>query len=173
MSDEPLRGADPVNGELEVGYNHHFERRWHGYELLGRAVLVLVTAAGLAGLLGSGPYSHRTIEAGGLAVDFEPIARWNTPTQVTVHIRPTDAMATADLRLDSNFVEPMGLQGSVPTGLAEAADGRGFILSVAIAPGAKEALVRLHARPTQMGPIHLAVRLGDAQPLRWTQYVLP
>ena len=176
MSDkEIVRGADPVNGELEVGYDSPFELRWHRYELLGRVVLVIVMAAGLAGLLGSGPYSHRTLNSpsGALTVDFEPVARWDTPTQVTLHIRRPAGSGVAELRLDSNFMEPLGLQGTVPLNVAEAARGGGLTVMVATAPDQTEAFVRLHAKPTQIGPIALTVQVGDEPPLRWTQYVLP
>ena len=135
---------------------------------------MVVIIAGIAGLLGSGPYSHRSLNSPNhdLTVDFEPIARWDTPTQITLHIRRTDTSAV-DLHLASNFIEPMGLQGSLPTGVVEAAKGAGILVTVSMSPDQSESLVRLHAKPTQIGPIDLAVQIGDDPPLKWTQYVLP
>ncbi len=175
--DQAMLGATQVNGELEVGADQRFEEAWHRYEVVGRALLVLVAIAGLAGLLGSGPLSHRTVVApsGLLAVDFEPIARFGTPTQITVHIRPRSgdgSPQTAELHIDSNFVEPMGLQGTLPVALAARAEGGGLTLIIAMAAD-RDAFVRLKARPTEMGPIPLTVSVDGGEPLRWTQYILP
>ncbi len=176
-----LRGADPVNDELEVGFNSRFEERWHRYELAGRVVLGVVVAAGLAGLLGSGPFSHRRTvsKTGGIAaVDFEPIARFGTPTQVTVHIRPGMGGAApqgrrVDLRLSSAFVEPFGLSGSHPAALQERAAGGDVVMTLVTQDDGQDALVRVTGKPSQVGPIHLSVQLGHDAPVRFTQFVLP
>lgn len=72
-----MQGADRVNGELEVGFDQTFERRWRWVERGGYVFLGLFVAAGLAGLFGHGPYNHRTRTTPelGLTVDFEPITR--------------------------------------------------------------------------------------------------
>lgn len=57
---EQTRGAAPVNGDLEVGYDERFERRWYDCQIVALPCMATFLLACLAGLLGGGPYSHRT-----------------------------------------------------------------------------------------------------------------
>ncbi len=170
-----MQGADRINGEFEVGYDQPFERNWTRAEIVGRFVMVAFVGAGLAGLLGRGPYSHKTERSAesALAVDFEPIARSQAPTQVTFHIdNPTDA-ATMDLFLGSNTVEPMGLQRILPAPVTTKAVPDGLTLTLAIPPGARNAEVRLMLEPSTIGENQLIAQLAGHDPIRWTQFVMP
>jgi hypothetical protein len=176
-----LRGADLVNDELEVGFNSAFETRWHLYELAGRLVLAAVVAAGLAGFLGSGPFSHRRDRPKGgsiTAIDFEPIARFGTPTQVTFHIKSgTGAVVpqgnSVELTLSTAFVEPFGLQGTQPAALQVSASRGDLKMTVLTQDTGEDALVRVTGKPSQVGPIWLTARIGNEAPVTFTQFVLP
>ena len=170
-----MQGADRVNDEFEVGFDEGFERRWLRAERVGQVVMVLFVAAGLAGLFGRGPFSHRTEQSpeSALAVDFEPIARSQAPTQVTFHIdNPTDA-PTLDLFIGTNSVEPMGLQRIMPAPVTTKAVTDGLVLTLAIPPGAKNTEIRLLMQPSSLGPNELIARLDGHAPIRWTQFVMP
>lgn len=171
---EPLRGAAAIDDELEVGFDQRFERRWHGSELAGQAIMVLVVAAGLAGLLGEGPFSHRRLHAPGTiaAVDFEPVARFETPTQITLHL-PGAGRQDVVLRLSSTFVEPFGLSKIVPAPMVSTAAGHEVLVHVALDGTATEHYVRLAGSPTEAGPLHLWAAVAGEPPVRWTQVVLP
>ncbi len=175
MSDEPLRGADRVNDELEVGYDEPFERRFHRAELAGRAFLVLVVALALSGLLGRGPFSHETVRTpgGGPSVDYEPVARYDTPTQVTLHLHPAPGQDTTTVAIDTGFIEPMGLTALQPTPLASVAHDGGLSLTFGVRPGPADTLVRLQLKPSVVGPVSLRATVDDAPPLEWTQVILP
>jgi hypothetical protein len=176
MADTPqLRGADPVNDELEVGFNQGFETGWHRAELIGRAVIVLVVAAGLAGLLGRGPFSHQSARTpdGLLSVDFEPVARFNTPTQVTLHVRPITGQDSVRLELSSTLVEPLGLQSIQPRPLWESARGGDVIARLAVPPDVPELFVRLHLLPAVAGIEAITARLDAGPRLRWSQFIVP
>ena len=172
---ERLRGADPINDELEVGFNQPFEKRWLRAEQVGRVVMVLFTAAGLAGLLGRGPYSHHTEKSAqsALAVDFEPIARANANTQVTFHLDNPTEQPTVDLFVSSNVVEPMGLERIVPNPLQSKVVKGGIILTMGVPSGTIDAQLRLILMPSELGPNQLEARLGDNAPLKWTQFIVP
>src|ERR1700712_514997 len=94
-----MQGADRINDELEVGFDHIFEARWLWAERVGRVVMLLFVAAGIGGLLGRGPYSHETttVPMSDLSVDFEPIARSQTGTQVTLHLQNPGSKSELDL----------------------------------------------------------------------------
>lgn len=170
-----MQGADKVNDELEVGFDEAFERRWSLAERVGRVVMVLVTAAGLAGLLGRGPYSHRTekIAESDLAVDFEPIARSQTGTQVTIHLNNPTSAPTVNLFISSNAVEPMGLQRILPQPVITKTVKDGLMLTIAVPPGSIDVDLRLMLMPVGIGSNELSAHLEGHSTLRWTQLVVP
>jgi len=175
-SDTPLRGAAPINNEFEVGYDEAFEKVWLRIALAGRVILGLVVAAGLAGLLGRGPFSHHTSSApdGAIKVDYEPVARFGTATQVTIHLdmRRFSAAPNITLHLSSTFVEPMGFHQALPQPLQEGAEGGGLTMTYPVRPTAGDILLRFVLSPTTLGPVHLSVNDG-MDTLRWTQIILP
>jgi hypothetical protein len=170
-----MQGADRVNDELEVGFDEKFERQWLWGQRAGRIVMAVCTAAGIAGLWGRGPLSHRTVATPGtgLKVDFEPIARSQTSTQVTLHLSNTTASANEALFIGSNTVEPMGLKQVIPAPVSTEILPDGLRMTVAIPPGTQDALIRLILMPTGIGENELAARLNDRQTLHWRQFVLP
>lgn len=171
-----MRGADPVNGEFEVGYHARFERGWHRAELAGRVVMVMFVGVAMSGLLGRGPFSHATdISAdGGLAVDFEPVARFATPTQITLHVRnESDAPREVAVFLQSHLVEPMGYSRAVPEPAGAEVSRAGMTLRFVVAPHQTDARIRLEAQPSGLGPVHLWADTGPGASVRWTQVVVP
>jgi len=176
MPDIPLRGADPVNDEFEVGYDAFFERSWLRAAIIGRVLLAIVMLAGLAGLLGRGPFSHRTVAdpSGTIKVDYEPIARYGTATQVTLHLDMRRLAEAPDVtvRLSSVFVEPMGFHQVLPQPMREAPDGGGLALTFPADRLQDDAMVRLMLTPDTVGAVQLLVRIGSIS-LHWQQVVLP
>jgi hypothetical protein len=168
----PVRGAAVVNNELEVGYDAAFESRWRHIELTSHVFMGVIVIAALGGVFGRGPLSHRTHQTpdGRLAVDFEPIARYGTSTQITMHLSP-DTLGTARVVLNSTLIEPMGLQQIIPSPKSSeaVADGIAFVFDVA--PRGDTA-VRFVIKPNDIGPIRLAVSQGAIH-LAWTQFILP
>ena len=118
---DPPRGASAVNDELEVGFDAKFEASWNRLERLGRWIMLLVVVTGLAGLLGAGPLDHRSLHAGGVSIDDQPIARFGTSTQITLHLPPDPTGRGTTVRFSSTFFEPLGVRGMVPRSASEAA----------------------------------------------------
>lgn len=179
MDAHHLVGAAPINGEIEVGFDQRFERRWHYYEIAGRVVMIIVVAAGLFGFLGSGPFSHQRVDFpyGRLAaIDFEPITRFDTTTQVTFHLRPDageQAAGIVRVRLSSNTIEPFGLQHTHPASEQQEAANGDVIMTVPVDARGKDDLIRIIGRPTQFGPIHMTVQIDGGPAHHWTQFALP
>jgi hypothetical protein len=174
-----MRGADPVNDELEVGYDEPFELRWFALERAGHLLMLVFVGAALAGLMGHGPFSHRSLAAsdGSLRVDYEPVARFGTPTQITLHLSsppdPAGARPEAAVHIGTPAVEPLGLQQVIPQPLRTIVEADGMTMIFPVPPGQTDLLVRLQARPTATGPIAVTAHEGSGRPLRWTQYILP
>ena len=170
-----MQGADKVNDELEVGFNEAFEKRWFRAEQIGRVVMVVFVAASLAGLLGRGPYSHQTEKSDdlSLAVDFEPVARSQTGTQVTFHLKNATDQPALTLFIGEKLVEPMGLGRILPQPIKTQAVRGGLLLTIAVPPDTADARVRLMLMPVDIGEENLVARLGDHPALHWTQVVVP
>jgi hypothetical protein len=167
-----LRGATTVNDELEVGFDERFEEGWSRLQFVGRIVMSLVLATGLAGYLGGGPLDHARVGhplAG--AVDYQPIARFGTPTQVTLHLPPATGETTT-VTLSSTFVEPFGLQSIAPLPVRQSSERGALTLTFDRRPGGLDDLVRLHGKPARIGPIALVADMRDTT-LRFSTFVLP
>jgi hypothetical protein len=109
----------------------------------------------------------------GLNVDFEPIARSQTATQVTLHLTNTTASPTEALFIGSNTVEPMGLKQMMPQPVSTEILPDGLLLTTAIPPGTRNAPFRLMLTPIGIGANELVARLNGGLPLRWQQFILP
>ena len=170
-----MQGADKVNGELEVGFDEAFEKRWRRAEQAGRIVMVVFVVASLIGLLGRGPYSHQTkkLDDLSLAVDFEPVARSQTGTQVTFHLKNSTDQPTLNLFIGSKMIEPMGLQRILPQPVTTQAVPGGLLLAIAVPPQTGDASLRLVLMPVDIGRTELVARLQGHASLHWTQVVVP
>lgn len=170
-----MDSVERINDEFEVGFDPVFEDRWHRVEVIGRFVMGGFVLLAFLGFLGRGPFSHHSQAApdGSLSVDYEPVARYGTATQVTLHLRPLSGESRVDVWINAKFVEPLGLQRILPRPLREQAGYGGMELSFAIPPGERDALVRLVAEPATVGPVTLTAHLGDHEGLRWTQFIVP
>ena len=170
-----MQGADRVNEELEVGFDQPFEKKWLRAEQVGRVVMVLFVAASIAGLLGRGPYSHSTQKSAdaSTAVDFEPVARSQTGTQVTFHINNESGAPSVNLFIGAKLIEPMGLLHILPQPVSTHAVPGGLLLTVAVPAHTHDAAVRLMLMPVGIGPEYLVAQQEGHDVLHWTQFVVP
>ena len=175
MDTATLQGADRVNGELEVGYDARFEGRWAWAERAGRLVMVLFVSAGVAGLFGRGPLSHHTntVPGADMSVDYEPITRVQTDTQITLHVRNDSDSPVMKVLVSTQLVEPMGLQRILPQPQAEAVQGNGLALSFEVPPGTKDGHIRFVVQPAGVGPVPLSAQIVGHPAVHWTQLALP
>ena len=86
-----------------------------------------------------------------LAVDFEPIARYWTTSQITPHLssdvpatgtQSVSGSSTARLVLNSDLVEPMGLQQIIPRPMSSEAVAGGVAFVFNVPSGKQRAAVR-------------------------------
>jgi hypothetical protein len=170
------QAVTPVFREIDIGVDDGFEHSFYRVSLVARSLMAAFVVASLAGLFGRGPLSHATsVSADGhLSVDFEPIARDSTGTQIIFHLRglPPDA-TRALLRISAKVVAPMGLASARPAPVRMLGGNQQIGLEFALLPDHADTLIRLQVEPKQIGPIHLRARLDDGAELRWTQFVMP
>ncbi len=172
----PLRGASLINDDFEVGFDARFEAAWSRVEKGGRIVMFLAVLAGLAGFLGAGPFDHARVGDLGStrgAVDFEPIARFGTATQITLHLPPDTAGRVASVHLSKGFVEPMHVEDGVPRAALQLAEDGGLVAMVRSVRTPEHNLIRFVGKPSTLGLVPLRITVGDGPPLRFSVFVLP
>lgn len=165
-----------MSEEIKAGFHPGFEHGWHRAELLGRAAMVLIVGATLAGLLGGGPVSlwTRTVKAGGLKVEYAPIVRFGTPTGFSVRAAAAPGQDKVAIIFPADIVASYGLQSVFPQPLEWAAGERDIRLVFQVQPDAREATVQVGGMPaTEGGMMRLSARLDDGSAVRWRQVSLP
>lgn len=189
-TEKPLRGADAVNDELEVGYNEKFELRWHATQLVGLICMVVFLSACAAGLFGRGVFSHRSRASadGSLRVDFEPIARESTGTQLTFHVsNMADKPIPVVIYVSSHAAEPLGLDHTLPLPQSAVVSDRGIRFRFMIGAHQADSKIRFATMPTAFGFAHVrAWRVADpdladnqgsmpdpAATIEWSQLIMP
>ncbi len=162
--------------EIRAGFYPGFERGWRRMELLGRALMLLMVGATLAGLLGGGPVSPWTRKAtdGALEVEYAPVVRFGTPTGLTLRVPAPPGGDRAAVTLPGSLVERFGLQGINPRPAESQAAADGSMrLVFPVQPGAREAVVQLGGMPAGGGVMRLWARLDEGARASWSQLVLP
>ena len=171
-----MRRFDSINDEIQVGYDARFEQRWRIVEIAGRIVMLLVVGAALFGLLGRGPYSHRSTSsaASGLTMDFEPVTRFGVQSMLTLHLHPLSCGDGATIWLSNKFIEPMGLLRTTPLASSTTPRPDGIALHFPLDPRhCQGAEVRLFAEPSGIGFLTLQARLDHRAILPATLFVVP
>lgn len=187
---EPLRGADAVNDELEVGYNEQFESLWYVTQVVGLVCMVVFLCACAGGLLGRGIFSHRTrVSAdGSLHVDYEPVAREGTGSQVTFHVsNMQDKPVPVVIYVSSQAAEPLGLDHTLPMPQSAVVGDHGIMFRFMIGPHQTDSKIRFATMPAAFGFAHVrAWRVADpslvdnqgsmpdpAATVEWSQLIMP
>ena len=133
----------------------------------------LIVILGIAGGFGAGPLDHaRAGQAKSGAVDYQPIARFGAPTQITLHLPPVMRDSQMVVTISSSFLEPFGLQAISPQPVSQSSDEGREQLTFNVSGGGIDNYVRLHGMPAQIGPIPLSIQM-PGKFLRVRTWVLP
>src|SRR4051794_29562988 len=108
-------------GDLELGSDMRFERRWWKAERVLWGFLGLFLACGAAGLFGRGWLSKATTAppGAGLEVRYERVTRSQTPALLEIRLGAA-AIQSGRVRLHANadLLRRLGVQQTVPRPLA-------------------------------------------------------
>lgn|GEM_PF-6638456 len=89
--------------ELDIEEDIEHERIKWKVERIGWIILLVITAAALAGLLGSGPFSSRTLENDSFTLKYNSIERYESPTTLEIDTKfsPTSEFS---VRINDQFL---------------------------------------------------------------------
>src|SRR5687767_1206363 len=103
-------------GDLDVGQDLKFEKRWWVIERSGWAVIALLLFAALLGFLGPGPLTKKTAgtRGGALWLEYHKFERYQAPVDLRVQLAPEPAKDTVRLWIDRSYIEAVQIESVEP-----------------------------------------------------------
>ena len=163
-----------VNDELAVGSNLDFQRKWWRFEGILWLIIAVIVFAALLGAFGRGVLATAKREApdGSIKVEYDRIARYSTPSVLTVEFgRGVVRENQVQLWLDSGVVKDMGMQRVVPQPVSSLLTEGGVLLT--FSAGSLPARVQIMLEPTKPGLQKLAMRAPESEEVRLDVAVMP
>lgn len=164
----------PTAKRLQIDEDLSHQRREWRLERMGWAVMAVLLAAALLGLLGDGPMGRVRADGPGASLEYDRLQRAAAPTEYRFAIDPALAVdGRVRLRFDETLLEEVELLSIVPEPEA-VATGPGYVeYAFAVhGPGAR-APVSFRFQPTTFGRVSGRVTPVGGQPLALDQFVYP
>jgi len=151
-----------------IGLDDAFEKRWWGGMKVMWILMVLAIVSGLSGACGRGPAARAHASQAGVEVQYERVARYQTPTKLTLTL-PASGEARR-LFIGETLLDRVQLESVVPRPEHTEAHRDGAIL--VFPAGADPARIVLVAQPASVGLTTQQVGLEGA-PISFRQLVVP
>ncbi len=163
-------------GDLELNQDLDFQRASWTVQRIGRAIMVLVTLAALAGVFGRGPLSRATAgdESALLQIKYNRFERRHGPTQMEIQVGQGAIQGdTIRLWVDREYLQGNQVESVVPEpDSMEARPDRMIYVFKVNQPGAGTTIT-FNMNPQQIGPRTVRVGLDNGQELSFRQFVYP
>ena len=154
--------------EIDDDFPHHL-KAWR-MKRVAWAVIGLLIAAALAGFLGPGPYSDKSIQGpGGLHLDYQRIPRYNAPTYL--HLTVPGGADDVEISVPSEFVKAIDLERIDPEPKEMRLSGEKHTWIFPRQKASSE--VMINYRPQGFGPKTIRLEVKDAGSLEIEQFFLP
>jgi hypothetical protein len=164
--------ADKARELAEFQAEEKFHRREWLVQRIAWGLLILVIAAGLAGLFGSGPLSKRTMATASGTIEIDRFARRRASEEWRIQpIQAAQEGSQLELRISSSFLERYEIAAIVPEPASTTLDGSDVVF-VFDAPAAR-GTVAFHVEPEHIGRSEGSFVLNDSEPLLIRQFVYP
>lgn len=153
-----------VDGELAVGEDLNFQRRWWAFEKWIWRFFAVVILADVLGVFGRGPLANaqKTTPDGALTIHYERIERFSTPSIFRVTLGPSAVRDGAVyLWASTSLVSRLGNQRIIPEPASSKIVQGGVIYT--FLSGMRPGLIAFALQPAALGVSHLTIRLlpGD------------
>ena len=171
----PVEDTVPkVNGEIAVGEDPEFQRRWWKFESAIFIIFTIIVVLDLSGAFGRGPLAkaHKTTPDGAMNVSYERIERTGTPSVLKVEFGHSAIEAnTIQLWASENLVTKLGNKQIAPQPAKSVIgdDGIHYTFDATRRP----ATTVFSLQPSAPGLYSLQLRVSDSSELHFSILVMP
>jgi hypothetical protein len=170
----PIEDSVPKVGDVAVGEDLQFQRRWWKFERAVWFFFLLILIANLLGAFGRGwlAKAQRTDAAHTVTLDYERIERASTPSIMT--FRFTSAAihdGKIQLFVSEDLIKPLGSQRISPQPETSTLGNGGitYLFPVTQTPATAE----IQLQPSFPGTHHFRIQVGGGQPIEGNILVVP
>lgn len=172
---KPVRDDVPkVDGEIAVGEDLEFQRRWWRFEKIVWSVFMLILVADLSGILGRGPLANAKAQTtdGSLQLKYERVLRENTSSIMTV-LPGQNAVKDGKLQLfvSDSVLKQFGAQRVIPQPETSTV-GNGGVTYTFLAAG-DPMTIQIELKPSFIGSHKFWVAIPGGEALQENSVVLP
>jgi hypothetical protein len=153
-----------------------FERRWWRFERVIYWIQTALVVLAIAGLFGRGPLSaaHAASADRSVRVDYERLARFRTPTTLTVHVvggTPSDSVV--DVTIDGSIVGMEGVSHVTPEPRHVDASSTALRFTVARTSANDSVTIRIALEPGRVGMADARLTVGRGPAISLSQLIYP
>lgn len=157
----------------DVEEDPRFHRNDWRVQRAGWALLALIIAAGLSGLLGSGPLSRVTAGSeGGPVVEYERFVRHGSESNLKIRVASSDARSV-HVGISRAYLDALRVAEVLPEPLSVSASGPLVVYTFAGSPGAGSTALRFVLQPDELGAHEAAISTGAGRVVTIHQFTYP
>jgi hypothetical protein len=163
-----------VDGELAVGEDVVFQRKWWKFERFIFSIFVLMIALDLLGAFGRGylALAEKIVSQGAARVRYERIERAGTPSILTVDFSPAAVQhGSVQLWMSEAITQGLGTQRIIPQPTSSTLQGGGILYRCPVTSLPAKAQFAL--QPAHPGKFDLQIRIGSFDESRIGIVVMP
>lgn len=171
----PVEDTVPkVGGEVAVGENLDFQRKWWVFERLAWGAFLLLIVCDLLGLFGQGWLAKAKANTPdrALSLDYERIERAGTPSVIALHFGPQAIRnGRVQVYVSDSVVKGLGAQRISPEPAVSSvgAGGISYTFSATTSP----AQVQIQLQPTNAGRHAFRIETPGEPPIDAAVFVMP
>lgn len=178
MDDEtsrsPVEDTVPKSGDVAIGEDLDFQRKWWRFERLIWSFFCLLLLCDMTGLFGRGwlAKAQATDTSRTFLLDYERVERASTPSIMTIHFNPS-AIKDGEIQLfvSEDLIRPLGAQRISPQPELSMIGNGGITYTF---PATQTpAIAEIQLQPSFPGVHHFNIQIPGNQPVRGTVLVVP
>ncbi|MCI0747666.1 MAG: hypothetical protein L0Y58_19855 [Verrucomicrobia subdivision 3 bacterium] len=163
-------------GELEVGQDLKFERRWWKFERTGWILLALVLLFAILGYLGPGPLTKHVAgtRGGPLWLEYHRYERYHAPVDLRVHIGAVAARGKElQLWIDREYVDAVSMEDVEPQPESVELKNERFVYTFKVSETPRTAKILFQFKPNKFGKTPGRLGIVDGPEVRFTHLFYP
>jgi hypothetical protein len=166
-------------GDLDIDVDMAFQRRAWLVQRVAWAVMALLVAAALGGLLGPGPLTRATAgEPGALEAEYQRLTRYEDAEVLTLRLAPAvTAPGVVRVSVNREYLDHARVESVMPAPeRTEAAEGR-VVFAFRVAEPGRPLDVSFTLKPRRIGPTEARLRVespgAPGREVRFRQFAYP